>query len=51
MSIATVMLALIWIAVTVYALLAGADFGAGIWDLTPGAAASRNLRRNSGAAR
>jgi cytochrome d ubiquinol oxidase subunit II len=35
---ALTLLALIWIAVTVYALLAGADFGGGIWDLLAGGA-------------
>jgi cytochrome bd ubiquinol oxidase subunit II len=36
MSLATTLLALMWIAVTGYALLAGADFGGGIWDLLAG---------------
>jgi len=33
---ATTLLALMWASVTVYALLAGADFGAGAWDLLAG---------------
>ena len=33
---ATTLLALMWASVTVYALLAGADFGAGAWDLLSG---------------
>jgi cytochrome bd ubiquinol oxidase subunit II len=34
--VATTLLALMWASVTVYALLAGADFGAGAWDLLSG---------------
>jgi cytochrome bd ubiquinol oxidase subunit II len=33
---ATALLALMWASVTAYALLAGADFGAGAWDLLAG---------------
>jgi cytochrome bd ubiquinol oxidase subunit II len=35
-SLATALLALIWLSVTAYALLGGADFGAGFWDLIAG---------------
>jgi len=35
---AIVLLVVMWLAVTTYALLAGADFGAGIWDLLAGGA-------------
>ncbi len=33
MSLAYVMLAILWLALIAYAVLGGADFGAGIWDL------------------
>jgi cytochrome d ubiquinol oxidase subunit II len=36
MGLADALLALTWISLTVYALLAGADFGAGFWDLLAG---------------
>ena len=36
MTTAQAVLALMWIGVTAYALLGGADFGAGFWDLTAG---------------
>lgn len=36
MSLATALLALTWTSVTAYALLGGADFGAGFWDLIAG---------------
>lgn len=36
MSLATALLALTWLSVTAYALLGGADFGAGFWDLIAG---------------
>ena len=36
LTMATTLLALMWASVTVYALLAGADFGAGAWDLLSG---------------
>jgi cytochrome d ubiquinol oxidase subunit II len=38
MSYANLLLAVLWLAVTAYALLAGADFGAGFWDLLAGGA-------------
>jgi cytochrome bd ubiquinol oxidase subunit II len=37
-TLAEAVLALMWSGVTAYALLAGADFGAGFWDLTAGGA-------------
>jgi cytochrome bd ubiquinol oxidase subunit II len=36
MTAATLLLGLMWTAVTVYALLGGADYGAGVWDLLAG---------------
>ncbi len=36
MSLATALLGLTWLSVTAYALLGGADFGAGFWDLIAG---------------
>ena len=36
MSLASLLLALTWIAMTTYVLFAGADFGAGFWDLFAG---------------
>ncbi|NMH97645.1 cytochrome d ubiquinol oxidase subunit II [Pseudonocardia acidicola] len=36
MTLADVVLALMWLGVIAYALFAGADFGAGIWDLLAG---------------
>jgi cytochrome d ubiquinol oxidase subunit II len=36
MSLAEVMLAVLWIGLTAYVLFAGADFGGGIWDLLAG---------------
>ena len=38
MTLAEVFLAVIWVGVTAYALLGGADFGAGAWDLIAGGA-------------
>jgi cytochrome bd ubiquinol oxidase subunit II len=38
MTAAQVLLAVLWVGLTLYALLAGADFGAGFWDLTAGGA-------------
>ncbi|HJR26662.1 MAG TPA: cytochrome d ubiquinol oxidase subunit II, partial [Acidimicrobiales bacterium] len=47
MTLPEVVLALMWIGVTLYAVFAGADFGAGIWELATGgtrrAAAQRHL--------
>ncbi|MGC9665300.1 cytochrome d ubiquinol oxidase subunit II [Planosporangium sp. 12N6] len=36
MTAAQALLAILWISLTLYALLAGADFGAGFWDLLAG---------------
>ena len=38
MSAAEILLAVMWIGVTLYAVFAGADFGAGFWDLLAGGA-------------
>jgi len=38
MTLAETVLALTWVGVTLYALLAGADFGGGFWDLVAGGA-------------
>jgi cytochrome bd ubiquinol oxidase subunit II len=35
-DLATALLVLVWLSVTAYALFAGADFGAGFWDLVAG---------------
>ncbi len=45
MSAATFLLALIWTSLAAYALLAGADFGAGVWDLLAGTRTKRRGRR------
>jgi cytochrome d ubiquinol oxidase subunit II len=37
-TLAEVLLAVTWVGVTAYALLGGADFGAGAWDLIAGGA-------------
>ncbi len=42
---ATTLLVLMWASVTVYALLAGADFGAGVWDLLAGRTGPGGRRR------
>ncbi len=39
------LLALMWASLTLYAVLAGADFGAGIWDLLAGSATVGRRRR------
>jgi cytochrome bd ubiquinol oxidase subunit II len=41
----TTVLVLVWVALTAYALLAGADFGAGTWDLLAGSAERGRPRR------
>ena len=45
MSEADLVVAVLWVAATLYAVFAGADFGAGLWDLlagdTPGSARAR----------
>ena len=38
MTLAEVLLGVMWIGVTLYAVFAGADFGAGFWDLLAGSA-------------
>jgi cytochrome d ubiquinol oxidase subunit II len=45
MSDELAVLAVIWLAVTAYALLGGADFGAGAWDLLAGRRAAGAPRR------
>lgn len=45
MSLATALLALTWLSVTAYALLGGADFGAGFWDLIAGGPERGHQRR------
>jgi cytochrome bd ubiquinol oxidase subunit II len=45
MTFAITLLALMWASVTAYALLAGADFGAGAWDLLAGRAGPGAKRR------
>jgi cytochrome bd ubiquinol oxidase subunit II len=45
MGDALAILAVMWAAVTAYALLGGADFGAGIWDLLAGGRAAGAPRR------
>jgi cytochrome d ubiquinol oxidase subunit II len=46
MSLADVLLAVLWAGLTLYAVLGGADFGAGVLHLlTPGTRAGRRLRR------
>lgn len=46
MSAALAILALTWVSLTAYALLAGADFGAGTWDLLAGTAEKGRRRRS-----
>jgi cytochrome d ubiquinol oxidase subunit II len=41
----TLLLGLIWCSLTLYVVLAGADFGAGIWDLLAGSAVRGRPRR------
>lgn len=38
MTVADAFLAVLWVGLTLYALLGGADFGAGLWDLLAGGA-------------
>lgn len=45
MSLAATLLALTWVSVTAYALLGGADYGAGFWDLVAGGPQRGNDRR------
>ena len=46
MSPAEIVLGIAWLAVTAYALLGGADFGAGMWDLLAGGAERGAPRRH-----
>jgi cytochrome d ubiquinol oxidase subunit II len=46
MSLATTLLVVIWCSATAYTLLAGADFGAGIWDLLAGRGDDGRRRRD-----
>jgi cytochrome d ubiquinol oxidase subunit II len=45
MTAAQLMLTVLWLGLTLYALLAGADFGAGFWDLVAGGAARGRTHR------
>jgi len=45
MTLADTLLAVTWVGVTAYALLGGADFGGGFWDLLAGGARSGAARR------
>ncbi|GAC1649755.1 MAG: cytochrome d ubiquinol oxidase subunit II [Mycobacterium sp.] len=45
MSLATALLGLSWLSVTAYALLGGADFGTGFWDLIAGGPQRGRARR------
>jgi len=45
MTLAIALLGLIWLSVTAYTLLGGADFGAGFWDLIAGGAQRGRDRR------
>ncbi|MBW3536970.1 MAG: cytochrome d ubiquinol oxidase subunit II [Actinobacteria bacterium] len=40
MTVAEILLGVMWVGVTLYAVFAGADFGAGFWDLVAGGARS-----------
>ena len=45
MTTAEFLLALMWLGITAYALLAGADFGAGLWDLVAGGPSRGSAQR------
>jgi cytochrome d ubiquinol oxidase subunit II len=45
MSLADVVLAVMWVGLTAYALLGGADFGGGLWDLLAGGATKGEPQR------
>jgi cytochrome bd ubiquinol oxidase subunit II len=45
MTLANALLAVTWIGVTAYALLGGADFGGGFWDLLAGGPTAGARRR------
>ena len=44
--LANVVLVFLWGGITAYVLLAGADFGAGFWDLLAGSATAGAAQRN-----
>jgi cytochrome d ubiquinol oxidase subunit II len=46
MTLAAAVLAVMWIGLTAYALFAGADFGAGLWDLVAGGSERGARQRN-----
>ena len=46
MTLAEVVLSAMWVGVTLYALFAGADFGAGFWDLVAGTADRGRTQRH-----
>src|SRR5258708_20320404 len=46
MIMAQALLAVLWVGLTLYALLAGADFGAGLWDLLAGGAHRGRAQRD-----
>ncbi|MEV2272617.1 cytochrome d ubiquinol oxidase subunit II [Nonomuraea africana] len=46
MSLAEIMLAVLWAGLTAYVLFGGADFGGGIWDLLAGGAQAGRRRRD-----
>ena len=45
MSEAEIVAGILWLALTAYAVLAGADFGGGVWDLLANGARARDQRR------
>lgn len=45
MNIAQVLLVVLWSGLTLYALLAGADFGGGFWDMLAGDSGSGHRQR------
>jgi cytochrome bd ubiquinol oxidase subunit II len=45
MALAEILLAVMWVGLTAYVLLGGADFGGGVWDLLAGGAAAGRRQR------
>ncbi|MGH7869828.1 MAG: cytochrome d ubiquinol oxidase subunit II [Candidatus Dormibacteraceae bacterium] len=45
MNQATVIVAILWLSLTAYAVLAGADFGGGVWDMLAGGPRAEEQRR------
>src|SRR5207237_3696886 len=45
MSEAEIVLGILWLALTAYVVLAGADFGGGVWDLLASGHGAREQRR------